>query len=159
MLRSEPLLTIDYDSFVADKSLILAKQEVERTRRAMDVHVCPNDADPDLPPIHGNDESSLNLRCVILERRAYGVRLSETEISHLRDHGYESYFVRFATRKIGSRVFKRLRLARRLDLTTEYIVFHCYRDRLDRDTRRRIAALLAESVTHPHAKWESKSRI
>jgi hypothetical protein len=117
------------------------------------------DEDPQLPELH-SDDTDLNLRDIVGERLFYGVRSSDAELARIRDRGYAAYFMIIAKspRRIGGRSFKKLRDAGRLDLTTEYILFHRFRDQLDRDIRQRIAAILAESVSHPHAKWESRAQ-
>ena len=60
--------------------------------------------------------------------------------------------------RIVSKVFQKLHDAGRLELTTEYVVFHHFWEKLDRDIRCRMAALLTQCVSHPHARWEQKSR-
>lgn len=113
----------------------------------------------EIPPAHPHDVNP-NLRDVVCERLIYGVRLSEPDVIRIREFGYTLYFLRFAgsMRRLGGRTFKKLRSEGRLDLTTEYVLFHYFRERLDLDTRRRLAAILAESVSHPHARRESQSQ-
>jgi hypothetical protein len=124
----------------------------------MDLQVSLTHSDLELPPSHPDDDPALNLRGIFSERRAYGVYPNASDISYIGEHGYASYFLRLAnaSRKIGDAKFKKLRSKGRLDLTSEYVLFHHFRNQLDASVRRRIASLLAESVTHPHAKWESK---
>jgi hypothetical protein len=124
----------------------------------MNLHIAPDVVDPELPPLH-RDDPCLNLRAIVWARSAYGVRLSATDLSHIREHGYASYFTRLAasSRRLGGKCFKRLRDKGRLELTSEYVLFHHFRDQLGGNTRRLIAGLLADSVSHPHARWESRS--
>lgn len=121
----------------------------------------PKIVEPEIPPLHPED-ADLSLRELICERLLYGVRPTQLDMARIREAGYTAYFMRLAKspRRIGGRSFNKLRGEGRLDLTTEYILFHNFRDQLDPDIRRRIAAVLAESVSHPHARWESgpKSR-
>jgi hypothetical protein len=121
--------------------------------------VQPSTVELDIPPAHPND-ADLSLRDLIYERLSYGIRPTEPDIASIRVGGYTSYFMKLAKspRRIGGPSFKKLREAGRLDLTTEYILFHRFRDRLEPDIRTRIAAILAESVSHPHARWESRSQ-
>lgn len=127
------------------------------------VEMKPTDqsADPasHLPELH-SDDANLDLRDIVRARLAYGVHPTDAEMARLRDRGYTSYFLTIAksSHRIGGRTFKKLRDAGRLDLTTEYVLFHCFRDRLDPDIRRRIASILAASVSHPHARWEGGDR-
>lgn len=123
------------------------------------LHVQPLDAQTRLPPLHPDDVDVV-LRDLVCERHLLGVRLSEAEMVRIRESGYTSYFMKLAksSRRLGGRSFKKLRDVGRLDLTTEYVLFHRFRDQLDLDIRRRIAALLAESVSHPHARWERQSQ-
>jgi hypothetical protein len=127
----------------------------------MNLHVSPADVAHDLPPLHRDDDPALDLRKIISERRAYGVRPSAADIAHMREHGYAAHFLRIARtpRRIGGQNFKKLRDKGRLDLTSEYVVFHHFRQLLDAETRRRVAGLLADSVSHPHARWESRSQL
>lgn len=122
-------------------------------------HASPSEAQRLLPPPHP-DEADTDLRDLVCERYSLGVRLSDAEVTRIRENGYTFYFMKLAksSRRLGGRSFKKLRDAGRLDLTTEYVLFHRFRDQLELETRRRIAALLAESVSHPHARWESRSQ-
>jgi hypothetical protein len=125
----------------------------------MNRHVAPTDVESVLPSLHRIDTSFAHLQDVVSERQKFGVRkLSRTDIECIRENGYCAYFMRFAGngRRIGSKDFEKLREHGRLDLTVEYILFHNFRDRLDPELRRRIAALLASSVSHPHARWETQ---
>jgi hypothetical protein len=124
----------------------------------MDLHVSLTRANLELPPAHPNDDPALNLKGILSERCAYGVYPKTADISHISEHGYDLHFRRFAgmSRRIGDGEFRKLRSKGRLDLTSEYVLFHHFRDQLDVIVRRRIASLLAESVTHPHARWESR---
>lgn len=125
----------------------------------MNLHVAPIEIDIAIPPLHRSDDKTLNLRKIVAERIAYGVGLSVAALAHIQENGYESYFMGIAKvrHRLGGKNFRRLREKGRLDLTSEYILFHHFRGQLDADTRRRIATLLAESVSHPHARWESRT--
>lgn len=104
------------------------------------------------------DDAGFNLRELVRERLTYGLRPTESDMVRIRKVGYVSYFMKLAKSpgKIGGRSFRKLRSHGRLDLTTEYVLFHRFRNELDPQVRRRIAAILAESVSHPHARWESR---
>jgi hypothetical protein len=104
------------------------------------------------------DDAGFNLRELVRERLTYGLRPTESDLVRIREVGYVSYFMKLAKSpgKIGGRSFRKLRSLGRLDLTTEYVLFHRFRNELDPQVRRRIAAILAESVSHPHARWESR---
>ena len=107
-----------------------------------------------------HDSKDLDLKKVFIERSKFGVdKLTVEEIEKI-DFNYEDYFIRLINNisKVGSKTFVLLRDAGRLELTTEYIVFHNFRDKLDNPLRRTIAKELASSVSHPHAMWEGKSR-
>jgi hypothetical protein len=124
----------------------------------MNLHVTPYKFELDLPPLHPTDDPVLDLRKIVAVRHAHGVRLSAPDLSFIGEHGYASYFMRLAraSRRLGGQNFKKLRDKGRLELTSEYVLFHHFRDELGGDTRRFIARLLAESVSHPHARWESR---
>ena len=114
-----------------------------------------------LPHLQIHDSKDLDLKKVFIERSKFGVdKLTVEEIEQKIDFDYEDYFIRLINNisKVGSKTFVLLRDAGRLELTTEYIVFHNFRDKLDNLLRRAIAKELASSVSHPHAMWEGKSR-
>lgn len=115
-------------------------------------------AEQNIPAPHP-DDADLSLRDLVSERLLHGVRPTDMDIVRIRESGYTSYFKRLAQspRRIGGRSFNKLRAIGRLDLTTEYILFHRFRDQLDPRIRRQIAAILAESVSHPHARWEGRA--
>ena len=107
-----------------------------------------------------HDQKDLHLKKVLLERSKFGIdKLSVGEIEKIADFKYDEYFIGLISNvsKVGSKKFTQLRDAGRLELTTEYIVFHNFRDKLDSHLRRAIAKELANSVSHPHAKWEERS--
>jgi hypothetical protein len=131
---------------------------VRRKELKMNLHISPGDVGHELPPLHPDDDPVLNLRGILAERFIFGVRPSAGDMAHIVERGYASYFLRVArmSRRLGGQTFKRLRDKGRLDLTSEYVLFHHFRDQLDGDIRRQIATLLAESVSHPLARWESR---
>ena len=139
--------------FESNQAILVGAKDKKNPARDMNLPASPPNA------VQGDNDADSRLRNLIHERQAYGVRLTAIEVSRIGEIGYTSYFVRLAAsiKKIGGRDFKRLRLAGRLELTTEYILFHDFREYLNRDMRQRIAALLAESVSHPDARFETKS--
>ena len=106
-------------------------------------------ADSLLPPLKENDDISIDFRRVIIEREALGLpRLSPRALNAIREKGYDAYFIdqMNSYTKIGLSLFHKLAAIQRVDLTTEYIVFNHYRDRLKPDCRRRIAILVLSKM-------------
>lgn len=107
------------------------------------------EADSLLPPLQQGDDISINFRKVIIEREELGFqRLSPRSLSAIRDKGYDAFFIdqMNSYTKIGLGLFHKLAAIDRLDLTTEYIVFHHFREKLKPNCRRRIAILLVSKT-------------
>lgn len=110
-----------------------------------------------LPPLHSADSESLDFRRVLAERERLGVeRLSDKQLKEISQTGYDAYFLKRMNSysKIGLKSFHRLVALGRIELTTEFIIFHALREQLQNDCRRRIAILLS-SKTREGAKSES----
>lgn len=107
------------------------------------------EADSLLPPLQQGDDISINFRKVILEREELGFqRLSPRYLIAIRDKGYDAFFIdqMNSYTKIGLGLFHKLAAIDRLELTTEYIVFHHFREKLKPNCRRRIAILLVSKT-------------
>jgi hypothetical protein len=92
---------------------------------------------------------TVKLREALVERQALGVeRLTENQTKVISACGYESFFMGLVSseRKIGSKLFHRLAGMGRLDLTTEYLVFHYLREQLAPRRRVKLAALLRDAT-------------
>jgi hypothetical protein len=104
-----------------------------------------------LPPRCRSDDSSVDFRNALIERAGLGIEeLSDHAILAIMRRGYDAFFVEMMNshNKIGLRAFYKLAGLGRLDLTTEYIVFNHFRERLNQDSRRKIAALLLEITNY-----------
>jgi hypothetical protein len=104
------------------------------------------EADSLLPPLHEKDNPSINFRRILIEREELGFRRPRPRsIQAIREKGYDIFFIDQMNiyTKIGLVLFHKLAAIDRLELTTEYNIFHHYRDALKSDCRRRIAILLA----------------
>lgn len=107
------------------------------------------DADSQLPPLHERDSVSINFRKVLIEREGLGLkRVAPRSLNAIIANGYDAHFVSEMNTysKIGLSQFQKLAAMGRIDLTTEYIVFHYFREHLQSDCRRRIAILLVSKT-------------
>ena len=98
-----------------------------------------------LPSLHPNDSRSIDFRKVIIEREGLGVEsVAPKHLKAIKTEGYDAFYVgrMNSYSKIGLRTFHKLAAMGRVELTTEHIIFHHFRERLKRDCRRRIAILL-----------------
>lgn len=103
------------------------------------------EADCLLPPLHARDNVSINFRNILIEREELGFpRLSPRALNLIREAGYDSFFVdqMNSYTKIGLTLFHKLAAMDRIDLSTEFQIFHHYREKLKPECRRRIAILL-----------------
>lgn len=110
------------------------------------------EADSLLPPLQQGDDISINFRKVIIEREELGIqRLTPRTLNAIRDKGYDAFFIdqMNSYTKIGLGLFHKLAAIGRLELTTEYIVFHHFREKLKPNCRRRIAILLVSKTKEP----------
>ena len=115
-----------------------------------------------LPIVHIQDNLNFKLKDLFIERSKFHIdKIRIEDIETIEDFKFDDYFIGLIDKKskIGSKKFVLLRDAGRLELTTEFIVFHNFRERLDLSLRQAIAKLLAASVSHPHAVWEEKSKM
>lgn len=102
-----------------------------------------------LPPLHPADSASLDFRRVLAERERLGVeRLTDKQLKEISQIGYDAYFLKRMNSysKIGLKSFHRLAALGRVELTTEFIIFHALREQLQNDCRRRIAILLSSKT-------------
>jgi hypothetical protein len=110
------------------------------------------EADSLLPPLGGNDSLAIDFRKVLVEREELGFpRPSPRALSAIREQGYDAFFINQMNSytKIGLSLFHKLAAMERVELTTEFIVFHNFRDQLKADCRRRIAILLLGKTQKP----------
>jgi hypothetical protein len=107
------------------------------------------DADCRFPLLGRDDNPEVDFRGVLIERAGLGVeKLSNEHLASIAERGYDAFFVgRMNSKaKIGGKVFRELAAIGRLELTTEYIVFHHFRESLNANSRRQIATLLLDTV-------------
>lgn len=110
------------------------------------------EADSLLPPLGGNDSASIDFRKVLIEREELGFsRVSPRALAAIKEQGYDAFFINQMNSytKIGLSLFHKLVAMDRIEMTTEYIVFHHFRERLKPDCRRRIAILLLSKTQKP----------
>lgn len=74
--------------------------------------------------------------------------MSPRALIAIREQGYDAFFIDQMNRytKIGLSLFHKLAAMERVEITTEYIVFHHFRESLKTDCRRRIAILLLSKM-------------
>jgi hypothetical protein len=107
------------------------------------------EADSQIPPLHQRDNPSINFRKVLVEREGLGFkRVGPRSLNEIKTLGYDAFFVAEMNTysKIGLSPFHKLAAMGRIELTTEYIVFHNFRENLQSDCRRRIAILLVSKT-------------
>lgn len=100
-----------------------------------------------LPPLRKDDDASVDFRSVIVHRVGLGVQtLSESTVKKIEKIGYDAYFVdqMNSITKIGQSAFYILSEMDEIELTAEYLVFQNFRDRLNPQARKTIAALLLD---------------
>ncbi len=110
-------------------------------------------ADCRLPPLHHDDNPSVDFRSILIEREGLGIeKVGERAIAAIRMRGYDDYFIDLmnSSSRIGGKAFYLLATIDRLDLTTEYNVFHNFREQLNHYSRRRIASLLLRETKRYH---------
>jgi hypothetical protein len=110
------------------------------------------EADSFLPPLREHDNVSINFRKILIEREELGLpRPSPRALKAIGEQGYDAFFVNQMNSytKIGLALFHKLAAMQRVELTTEYIVFHHYREQIKSDCRRRIAILLLNKSQKP----------
>jgi hypothetical protein len=108
-----------------------------------------------LPPLHVNDDPDLNLRELFVYRAAHGFeKLTAKQIDYISKFGYADFLINLMNTegKIGRKLFTTLYEQSLVEKTSEYVVFHNFRHKLQNNCRMKIARLLAKTLTHPHAK-------
>jgi hypothetical protein len=106
-------------------------------------------AGSELPPPHQKDNASINIRKILIEREELGFkRVGPRALTAIKTLGYDAFFVSEMNSysKIGLSLFHKLAAMGRIELTTEYIVFHNFREILQANCRRRIAILLVSKT-------------
>lgn len=96
------------------------------------------------------DDKRLNIRSILIQRYELGIqKLSEKQISKIKDIGYDRYIVDQMNnlKKIGDKKYQKLCDINKIELTFEYIVFHNFRDKIKSENRAVIAGLLAKHHT------------
>jgi hypothetical protein len=107
------------------------------------------EADGELPPLHKGDNPTINIRKVLVEREGLGFkRVGPRSLKTIQSLGYDAFFLSEMNTysKIGLGLFYKLTVMGHIELTTEYIVFHNFRQDLQPDCRRRIAILLVSKT-------------
>ena len=100
-----------------------------------------------LPPPKYSDNKEVNVRQILIDRIGLGLqKLTPKLLEQLEAVGYDNYIIdrMNSPSKVGKRPFQELKDADKIELTTEYIVFHNFRHKLKNRSRIEIAKLLAD---------------
>jgi hypothetical protein len=104
------------------------------------------EASETFPPVSRKDKISIDSRGVIIKRYELGVdRLTDKKIDFIIENGYDQFILNQmnSLNKVGGKKFLKLIELEMIGLSFEHITFHNFREHLNKESRMKIASLLA----------------
>lgn len=104
------------------------------------------EASEKLPALSRKDKVSIDNRNIMIKRHELGIdRLTDNLIEFVKENGYDLFILHQMNlpNKIGGKKFFKLLELEMIGLSFEYIAFHNFRKNLIKESRMKIASLLA----------------